>query len=174
MTRDVLVSGLYLLVALVNALPVVGVISGDRLRAMYGVELSSPDLVLLMRHRAVLFGIVAALLAMASVQPELRVVAAGAGFVSMLSFVGLAGLSGPVGRPLRRVVIIDVAASIVLGVAVSSSCRLAQLEPSEGETTESSTGPVDPSFRQTAQDGHRRHVGVHQCPWSFADRRGPD
>ncbi|MEM6925521.1 MAG: phosphopantetheine adenylyltransferase [Myxococcota bacterium] len=117
MSSETVVQGLYLLVAAVNALPVVGMLSGPRIEQAYGVTLGSADLVLLMRHRALLFGIVAGLLGFAAFEPELRAVAAAAGLASMLGFVGLAGIGDPVGPALRRIVIIDVAASVGLAIA---------------------------------------------------------
>ena len=58
-----LVSVLYLLAAAGNLLPALGVISAARLEALYGVPIADANLVVLMRHRAVLLGIVGALLA---------------------------------------------------------------------------------------------------------------
>ena len=109
---------LILLVGLVNLLPVAGVLSGARLQALYGVALQDPNVVILMRHRAVLFGIVGGLLVSAAFHAPLRTAAYGAGFVSMLSFVLIAWPIGGLNAELRRVVIVDLIASIVLLVAV--------------------------------------------------------
>ena len=94
-------------VGLVNALPVAGSLSGARLQALYGVALQDPNIVILMRHRAVLFGIVGGLLVGAAFHAPLRGAAYGAGFVSMLSFVLIAWLVGGYNAELRRVVIVD-------------------------------------------------------------------
>lgn len=109
-------AALFVLVGLVNLLPVIGVMSGERLQAMYRVTLASPDLVLLMRHRAMLLAIVGGLLIAAAFRPELRTAAIVAGFVSMLSFVALAA-GEPVGAALRRVATVDIVASILLAAA---------------------------------------------------------
>ena len=116
MTR--LVPWLFVLVAVVNALPVVGVVSSSRLTALYDVPVAGPDLELLLRHRALLFAVVAGLLAAAAFHPPLRLGAAVAGLFSMLSFVALAAWIGDVNEPLRRVALVDVVASIALGVAL--------------------------------------------------------
>jgi hypothetical protein len=113
-----MVQGAFLFAALVNALPVVGVAGRARLAAMYGVAVDDPDLVLLLRHRALLFGIVAALLAAAAFDPALRPAAAAAGLASMVSFVGLAALGGPLSAPIRRIVVADVVATVVLAAGV--------------------------------------------------------
>lgn len=77
---------LFLVAAAINLAPVVGVLSAERLAALYGLPFTDPTLEILMRHRAVLFGIVGALLVLAAFRPEHQSVAAVAGFVSMLSW----------------------------------------------------------------------------------------
>ncbi len=109
-----LVVAIFLLVGVINALPLIGVVSAERLESLYGVRIADPGLELLMRHRAVLFGIVGGLLIGGAFVPSLRAVAVAAGLVSMLSFVVIAGLVGEPTAPLRRLVWIDVVASIAL------------------------------------------------------------
>jgi hypothetical protein len=47
---------------LINFLPVTGALSGKRIQALYGVAVEDSNSEILMRHRAVLFGIVGALI----------------------------------------------------------------------------------------------------------------
>ena len=108
---------LLLLAAAVNLIPVAGALSTSRLEGLYGVVVQDPNLEVLMRHRAVLFAIVAGLLAAAAFHPPLRALAIAAGLVSMLSFVAIAGLVGEYNPLLRRVVLTDVAASVALVAA---------------------------------------------------------
>lgn len=111
---SVVVKALYLIVAVVNLLPVVGVTSRARLEALYGVTLDDPNLVILMRHRAILLGIVGALLAVAAFEEPLRPAASVAGFVSMLSFVAIAYGTPDRNAQLRRVAKVDIFASVLL------------------------------------------------------------
>jgi hypothetical protein len=111
---NTLATALYLVVGLVNLLPVSGVLSTGRLEALYGVSVADPNLIVLMRHRAVLFGIVGALLIAAAFHPPLRVVAFVAGLVSMLSFVAIAYGASELNAELRRVVAVDLVASLLL------------------------------------------------------------
>ena len=67
-----------------------------------------------MRHRAVLFGIVGALLFASAFHPPLRDIGFAAGLVSMLSFVCIAAAVGHYNDKLRRVLVIDIAASVAL------------------------------------------------------------
>jgi hypothetical protein len=111
-----LLPGLFLFAAVVNLAPVLGALSAERLAALYGVQIQDPDLVLLMRHRALLFGIVGVLLVAAAFRPSLRLTALLAGLASMLSFIGLA-LSGGVSERLQRIATVDLVASFGLLVA---------------------------------------------------------
>lgn len=108
---------LYLIAGAVNLLPVVGVLSAGRLQALYGVPLDDPNLIILLRHRAVLFGIIGAILVAAAFRAALRPLAIAAGLASMLSFVFVAYAVGDFNAELRRVVLVDVVASFLLVVA---------------------------------------------------------
>jgi hypothetical protein len=112
-----LVTVLLLLAAAANLLPVLGALSTARLEALYGVVIQDTNLAILMRHRAVLFGIVGSLLAVAAFHAPVRPLAIPAGLVSMLAFIAIAGSVGDYNPLLRRVVIVDVAASVALVAA---------------------------------------------------------
>lgn len=117
------IRALFIVVALVNLLPVSGLLGPARLEALYGLRLEGADLVLLMRHRAVLFGLVGALLGVAAFRPALRPVAAVVGLGSMLSFVALAWPPAAQGVALQRVFWVDVVASLLLVVAIALHVR---------------------------------------------------
>lgn len=104
----------FVVAGLINLAPIVGIRGADTLQRLYGVSAASGDLSLLLQHRAVLFGIIGGLLLAAAFQPNLRLAAALAGLVSMLSFTALAFSIEGVGAPLLRIAWIDVAASAVL------------------------------------------------------------
>jgi len=109
-------------VGLVNLLPVSGALSADRLEVLYGLPFDEPNLLILMRHRAVLFGIVGGILIASALHVPLRPIGFAVGLVSMLSFVAVALLIGGYNAELRRVVVIDVVASVALvAAAVLSS-----------------------------------------------------
>jgi hypothetical protein len=103
-----------LLVALLHALPLAGVLGAARLSALYGIDMPEPNLALLLRHRAVLFGLLAALLASAALRPALHGVGLAAGLVSVGAFLLLALLEGPLNAALTTVVRLDIAALILL------------------------------------------------------------
>lgn len=107
-------TSLFVLVGVVNLLPVTGVLSAARLRALYGVAPEDTDLLILMRHRAVLLGTVGGLLVAAAFHGPLRPAALIAGLVSMLSFVVVARVVGGYNRELARVAGVDLVASALL------------------------------------------------------------
>ena len=102
-----LVAVLLLIVGIIHLLPVVGVLGGDRLNSLYGLNLDEPNLQILMRHRAVLFGLLGALLIAAAFLPGLRTLALLAGLVSVVSFLLLAWGTPLYNEALRRVVVAD-------------------------------------------------------------------
>ncbi|PCI75047.1 MAG: phosphopantetheine adenylyltransferase [SAR86 cluster bacterium] len=97
----------YLLAAAINLAPAIGVYSNDILGLLYGVEIPSSELSLLLRHRAVLFALVGGLLLTAAFQSHLRTQAGIAGLISMLSFVVLFIVTGADNESLLRVALID-------------------------------------------------------------------
>ncbi len=105
---------LIVLAGLVNLLPVSGVLSAKRLQALYGVVLEDTNLLILMRHRAILFGIVGGLLLASAFHLPLRRVGLSIGLISMLSFVLIAGLVGGYNAELQRIIVFDLAASVAL------------------------------------------------------------
>ena len=105
---------LFNLAGLVNLMPVVGVLGAARLEALYGFPLAGDDLLLLMRHRAVLFGVLGAFIVVAAFRVQWRAIATIAGLISMLSFVLLALPLDVHGEAVRRVFWVDVIASVLL------------------------------------------------------------
>lgn len=109
---------LLVLVGLINFVPVIGMISAERLSSLYGIAKLDGDLLLLMRHRALLLGIVGAFIIFSAFKPHLQPTAIILGLVSMLGFVLLVLLAGEYGDKLHRIALVDIAASGVLLVVV--------------------------------------------------------
>lgn len=103
-----------LLAGIVNLLPAALAFLPAKISASYGVAVPDANTELLLRHRAVLFGIVGGLLVFAALSRKHYAPAVVAGVVSMGSFVGLYFLLGGVNQELRRVMLIDVVALLVL------------------------------------------------------------
>lgn len=105
-----LVSAMFLVVAVIHLLPVSGVLGAKRLAALYGISFDDPNLAILMRHRAVLFGLLGAFLAAAAFRPALQPAGFIAGFVSVVSYPYLAWSTGSFNANLRRVLVADLVA----------------------------------------------------------------
>ena len=104
-------------VGVIHLLPLVGLLGSARLAALYGLPFDEPNLAILMRHRAVLFGLLGVFLAIAAFRPALQPMAFIAGFVSVLSFLYLAWSVGGYNAQVGRVFMADIVAlvSLVIG-----------------------------------------------------------
>jgi len=108
----------YLLAGIVNTIPAIGVISSARLVSLYGVDIVSDDMSLLLRHRAVLFLIVGLLLLISVFVDSLRLISGLAGLLSMVSFVLLAWSLPDINPYLQRIVTVDIVVSVLLVVGL--------------------------------------------------------
>lgn len=114
-----LITALMLVVALIHLLPLSGVIGIDRLASLYDIDIADGNLEILMRHRAVLFGILGGFFAYAAFKPAIQPIAFIAALVSVTSFFFLAFSVAELNDAIRRVVIADVVASVALLGAVA-------------------------------------------------------
>lgn len=115
--RELVVASCLVVAGLIHLPPLLGLASASALERLYGVAPPDPTHRLLMRHRAVLFGIVAAVLLASAFDAALRTVAIAAGAVSVVSFLWLAAITPGAAAPIARVVRADWIAVACLGVA---------------------------------------------------------
>lgn len=120
-----LVSVMLVLVAVIHLLPLSGVLGPARLSALYGIAFDEPNIAILMRHRAVLFGVLGAFLLVAAFRPEFQAAAFIAGFVSVGSFMYLAWSVGSYNTHIARVFAADIGALVCLVVGVAGYAYLA-------------------------------------------------
>ena len=99
-------------IGLLNLLPIIGVLSADQITSLYGISIESADLEILMRHRAVMLGLIGGFLLLSAFRPPLQMLAASMGLVSMSSFVILAYIAGDNGVQIHRVVVADIIGSV--------------------------------------------------------------
>ena len=121
-----IVPAVLVVVALIHALPIMGVLGAAKLSQLYGIPVQEANLELILRHRAVLFGLLAAFLAYAAVRPELHRIALGAGFVSVISFLVLAHPSASLNTALTTVVRADWVALVLLVVGAMAHFKLSK------------------------------------------------
>jgi hypothetical protein len=114
--RYVVIVGL-MIGAIIHLLPLSGALGAARLEALYGIQIADPNLAILMRHRAVLFGLLGLFMVWAAFKPALQPLALGAGLISVVSFLWLAS-AHPHNASIGRVFAADVIAlvSLIAGV----------------------------------------------------------
>jgi hypothetical protein len=116
---DNVIAGLILVVAAIHLVPITGLFGAERLSALYGIEVTDTNLEILMRHRAVLFGILGTFFAYAAFVPAVQPLAFIAASASLSSFFYLAFTVGDYGPPIRKIVIGDLVAAVCLLAAIA-------------------------------------------------------
>ena len=109
-------------VGILHLAPVAGVTGVASLGRLYGITIESPEIEILLRHRAVLFGIVGGLLLVSAFAPRLQTIALLTGLISIVSFLWIARATGHYGPTIERIVEADILALVALVLA--GGCRL--------------------------------------------------
>ena len=115
-----LVSAMLVIVAIIHLIPLSGAIGSERLASLYGISFDEPNIVILMRHRAVLFGLLGLFMLFAAFAPRFQVAAFVIGFVSVVSFLWLASSVGGYNAAVGRVFAADVVALACLVVGAGA------------------------------------------------------
>ena len=84
------------------------------------VDFSDPNLVILMRHRAVLFGLLGAFLVVAAFRPALQPMGFFAGLASVLAFLLIAASTGNYNDAVAGIVTGDIVALLALAVGLAT------------------------------------------------------
>ncbi|MDQ1921237.1 phosphopantetheine adenylyltransferase [Massilia pseudoviolaceinigra] len=114
-----LIPAMLVIAALIHLIPATGVLGESHLAQLYGVRIQDPNLLILMQHRAVMFGLLGLLLVAAALIPAWRSLAYFAGLVSVTSFVIVAWSVGNYNSSVGRVVMADIAVAACLLVALA-------------------------------------------------------
>lgn len=113
-----IVAGVLAITGIIHLLPLSGVLGGGHLASLYGLPVAEPNLAILMRHRAVLFGLIGSFLLYSAFKPALRSIAFFGGIISVVSFLVLAATTGNYNAHIGRVFLIDVV--VLAGLAVGA------------------------------------------------------
>ena len=116
--HEQIVTALMLVVAVIHFLPITGFVSTQRLASLYGMQITDRNMEILMRHRAVLFGMLGTFLAYAAFTPAFQPIAFVAAGISLVSFFFLSFSVGEFSPSIRKIVIADVVASVCLIASV--------------------------------------------------------
>ncbi|KZY59346.1 hypothetical protein A3742_01280 [Oleiphilus sp. HI0071] len=107
------------IVGLINFLPVVGIISAPKLESAYAISLQSIELQILMRHRALLFGILGGFILFSAFNPTYQIAAMVMAAVSMIGFAVIVLISEGYNAAIAKVFKIDIVAIVFLAIAAA-------------------------------------------------------
>jgi len=106
--------------ALIHLLPLIGALGPSQVARMYDVKVEGPDLTVLLVHRAILFGLLAAALIAAIFCDDARPYVIGAVLISDVAFLVVAGLNPGLNNSMKRVVRADIISIALLAAAAFS------------------------------------------------------
>lgn len=106
------------IVGLINFAPLMGVISSSKLESSYAIQLQSNDLIILMRHRALLFGVLGGFILYAAFVPFYQNAAMLMAGISMLGYGALTLSVGGYNAALFKVLLVDIVGLVLLLCAV--------------------------------------------------------
>jgi hypothetical protein len=87
----------------------------DKISKSYGIEIPNANYELLLRHRAILFGIIGGLMIFSAIVKKYYDIATIAGLISMTSFIILYFLIDKgISSELKKVMAIDIVATVIL------------------------------------------------------------
>lgn len=112
-----IVSVILVIVGIVHLIPLKGVLGSDWILELYGISGLDRDLELLIRHRAVLFGLLGVFLILSAFIQQYQMIAIVAGVISTSSFIILSWLIGKPNELIGQVVMIDWVATALLFIA---------------------------------------------------------
>ena len=100
---------------LINLLPVLLAFIPEKISKSYGIDVPNANYELLLRHRAVLFGIIGGLMIYSAIAKKYYEIATTFGLISMLSFIILYFFIGKdINSELKKVMMVDVIATVIL------------------------------------------------------------
>jgi hypothetical protein len=102
------ITALLIVVGLINFVPIIGVISSQKLESAYSISVVGNDLAILMRHRALLFGILGGFILYSAFSPSYQLAAMIMAGVSMVGFAALVLGTGGYNEAIGKVLFIDV------------------------------------------------------------------
>ncbi|WP_281555992.1 hypothetical protein [Thalassomonas sp. RHCl1] len=103
-----------LIVGVINFLPVIGVLSAETLSGAYSVEFMGNDIIILMRHRALLFGLIGGFILYSVFKPAYQMAAMVMAAISMLGFLFFVWAAGDYNASIFKIAIVDLVGIVCL------------------------------------------------------------
>ena len=117
-----IVTSMLALVGLIHLMPIAGILGAEQLESLYGIYLTEPNILILLRHRAILFALLGLFMLLAAFREKYQPIGLVAGYISVIGFLVLSYMSGEYNSELKRVVMADLVALVALIIA--TVCRL--------------------------------------------------
>ncbi|MBX7171711.1 MAG: hypothetical protein K1X72_12195 [Pyrinomonadaceae bacterium] len=111
---DKIISGILLIVGIINILPVIVFFDASKTVKLYGVPIEGENLTILMRHRGVLLGLVGIALIAAAFKSDYLILAVALALISKFAFIFLTFTSANYSAEIKQVALIDVGAIVLL------------------------------------------------------------
>ena len=112
------ISVLLLITGLINFLPVIGVLSSGQINGLYGLEINNRDLMILLRHRALLFGIIGGFVIYSAFKRHYQLASILMMLVSMLGFLFILHIEGSSNYALAKIALVDVIGIVLALIAL--------------------------------------------------------
>jgi len=116
--REKTISFLLLVIAAIHFVPVSGFVGVAQLESLYGIAVTSPELEILMRHRAVLFGILGGVFVLGAFNIRYQSLAFVLAASTLLPFFYLSAVIESSNESIQSILLGDMIALVALAVAI--------------------------------------------------------
>lgn len=110
---------LLFLVGVINFLPIIGMFSIEKINETYGLSVSDNNLAVLLRHRALLFGLIGGFIFYSVFNPQYQTAAIILASVSMLGYLYFFWSIGESNAALLKIAQIDMVGLVLLAMALA-------------------------------------------------------
>ena len=115
---------LLFLVGVINFLPIVGILSLDKINQAYGLSVDDNSLAILLRHRALLFGLIGGFVIYSVFKPQYQIASIVLAAISMLGYLYFFWFIGDSNPVLLKIAQADIVGIVLLTLAVLIKCFL--------------------------------------------------
>ena len=115
---------LLFLVGVINFLPIVGILSLDKINQAYGLSIDDNNLAILLRHRALLFGLIGGFVIYSVFKPQYQIASIVLAAISMLGYLYFFWSIGDSNPVLLKIAQADIVGIVLLIVALLIKCFL--------------------------------------------------
>lgn len=108
---------LLFIVGVINFLPAFALVSLEQVNHSYGLSVTDSNLAILLRHRALLFGVLGGFVLFSVFKPQYQATAMVMAMISMLGYLGVLLLVGDANQELLTIAKIDIVGIVLLCIA---------------------------------------------------------